>query len=361
MFKKIDRYIMVRYLVTFFVAITLIILLASSFDFSEKLDSFMGKGGVKPTVKEILKDYYLNFAIYFANLFTPLFAFISVIFFTSRMASRLEIISILSTGTSYWRMLTPFIVSAFLLAGLNWISANYVIPKANLDKMNFEKKYFTRISFNTPNIHRQYSDSEHVYVKNFDFNTKTGTGFAYEKFVNGQLVKKIMCRDAVYDSTHNKWKLLSYNIRIFNGLKESMLSGKQMDTIFPFTPVLFKNVNRQMVTMSNAELNKFIQEEKSRGSKYVNIYLLEKHQRNANPFAVVIMTLLGVPIASRKVRGGIGIHLAMGVTLAFTYIYIGKIFTASASTGGVDPFWAVWLPNIIFLGLAGVLVRFAQK
>lgn len=361
MFKKIDRYIIARYLVTFFVAITLIILLASSFDFSEKLDSFMGKGGVKPTLNEILKDYYLNFAIYFANLFTPLFAFISVIFFTSRMASRLEIISILSTGTSYWRMLLPFLVSAFLLAGLNWISANYVIPKANLDKMNFEKKYFTRVQFSLPNIHRQYTDSEHVYVKNFDFISKSGSSFAYEKFVNGQLVKKIMCRDAIYDSTHNKWKLIGYNIRNFNGLKETMTSGTQMDTTFPFTPALFKNENKQMITMSNTELDRFIKEEKSRGSKYVNVYLLEKHQRNANPFAVVIMTLLGVPIASRKVRGGIGIHLAMGVTLAFTYIYLGKIFTASATTGGVDPFWAVWLPNIIFLGLAGILVRFAQK
>ncbi len=361
MFKRIDRYIMMKYLTTFFVAISLIIMLASVFDFSERLDAFMGKGEVKPKVSEILIDYYLNFAIFFANLFTPLFAFISVIFFTSRMASRLEIVSILSTGTSYWRMLVPFVMAAMLLACVNWVSANYVIPQANLDKMNFEKKYFHKINISLPNIHRNYTDSESVYVKSFNFATKSGTAFSYDKFVDGPLVKKIMSRDVVYDSANNKWRLVNYIVRDFSGLKEKMKTGSQMDTTFPFTPDIFRTEVKKMITMSNSELNAFIKAEKAKGSKYINVYLLEKHQRNANPFAVVIMTLLAVPIASRKVRGGIGFHLAMGVALAFTYIYIGKIFTASASTGGMDPFWAVWLPNFIFLAMAGVLVRFAQK
>lgn len=361
MFKKIDLYIISKYLVTFFVIIGLIVALASAFDFSEKLDGFMGRGLLKPKVKEILLDYYLNFAIFFANLFAPLFAFIAVIFFTSRMASRLEIISILSTGTSYWRMLWPFILAASFLAGLNWLSGNYIIPKANLDKMNFEQKYFGRANISLPNIHRQYNDSEFVYVKSFNFASKIGTNFAYEKFVNGQLTCKIMSHAATYDSLKGNWRLQDYIIRDLNGLEEKMKRGNQMDTLFPFTPDLFKTETKIMITMSNKELDKFIKDEKSRGSKYVNLYLLEKHQRHANPFAIIIMTLLGVPIASRKVRGGIGIHLAMGVFLAFLYIYIGKVFTASASTGGIDPFWALWVPNIIFLTLAGVLVRFAQK
>lgn len=361
MLKKIDRYIMGKYLITFFVIIGLIIALASAFDFSERLDSFMGKGDLKPKLKEILLDYYLNFAIFFANMFAPFFAFIAVIFFTSRMASRLEIISILSTGTSYWRLLRPFLLTAILIAALNWVSGNYIIPKANLDKMNFEQKYFGRINISLPNIHRQYNDSEFVYVKNFNFATKIGGAFAYEKFVDGQLTKKIMCHNIVYDTVNGKWTLQDYIVRDLNGLQEKMSRGTQMDTVFPFTPELFRTETKKMITMSNAELDEFIEEEKAKGSKYVNIYLLEKHQRNANPFAIIIMTLLGVPIASRKVRGGIGFHLAMGVALAFTYIYIGKVFTASASTGGIDPFWALWLPNIIFLGLAMVLVRFTQK
>lgn len=361
MLKRVDRYIIGKYLTTFFVIIVLIISLASAFDFSERLDAFMGRGDLKPKLKEILLDYYLNFAIFFANMFAPFFAFIAVIFFTSRMASRLEIISILSTGTSYWRVLRPFLLTAMLIASLNWISGNFIIPKANLDKMKFEQKYFGKISMSLPNIHRQYNDSEFVYVKNFNFATKVGGAFAYEKFVDGQLTKKIMCHNLIYDSLNGSWKLQDYIIRDLDGLKEKMSRGSVMDTVFPFGPEIFKTETKKMVTMSNAELNDFIKEEKAKGSKYVNIYLLEKHQRNANPFAIIIMTLLAVPIASRKVRGGIGFHLATGVGLAFTYIYIGKIFTASAATGGIDPFWALWLPNIIFLGLAGVLIRFAQK
>lgn len=362
MFKRVDRYIISKYLVTFFVIIGLIIALASAFDFSERLDGFMGRGTNKPPkVSEILRDYYLNFAIFFANMFAPLFAFIAVIFFTSRMASRLEIISILSTGTSYWRLLLPFMTAAVFLASLNWVSGNYIIPKANLDKMNFEKKYFGRANISLPNIHRQYSDSEFVYVKNFNFPTKIGTNFAYEKFVDGQLTKKIMCHAAIYDSLKGNWRLQDYIIRDMDGLKEKMVRGNTMDTLFPFTPDLFKTETKIMVTMSNRELDEFIKAEKAKGSKYVNIYLLEKHQRNANPFAIIIMTLLAVPIASRKVRGGIGFHLAMGVALAFTYIYIGKVFNASAASGGIDPFWALWIPNILFFALAGVLIRFAQK
>jgi lipopolysaccharide export system permease protein len=361
MLKKIDRYIIGKYLATFFVIIILIISLASAFDFSERLDSFMGRGDVKPKVREILLDYYLNFAIFFANAFSPFFAFIAVIFFTSRMASRLEIISILSTGTSYWRLLRPFLMTAIFIASLNWISANFIIPKANLDKMKFEKKYFGRVSLSFPNIHRQYSDSEFVYVKNFNFATNIGGAFAYEKFVDGQLTKKIMCHTLVYDTLNTSWKLQDYIVRDLHGLKEKMSRGSVMDTIFPFTPDLFKTEMKVMITMSNAELDEFIKQEKAKGSKYVNIYLLEKHQRNANPFAIIIMTLLAVPIASRKVRGGIGFHLATGVGLAFIYIYIGKVFTASAATGGIDPFWALWIPNVLFLILAAVLVRFAQK
>ena len=361
MIKKVDRYIMGKYLATFFVIIGLIISLASAFDFSEKLDSFMGRGDLKPKVSEILIDYYLNFAIFFANLFAPFFAFIACIFFTSRMATRLEIISILSTGTSYWRLLRPYLLTAFLLGALNWVSGNFIIPKANQDKMNFEQKYFGRINISLPNIHRQYNDSEFVYVKNFNFSTKMGGAFAYEKFISGQLTKKIMSHNVIYDTINNRWKLQDYIIRDLDGLKEKMSRGTEMDTAFPFTPAIFKSEVKTIYNMSNSELNKFIAEERGRGSKYINIYLLEKHQRNANPFAIIIMTLLAVPIASRKVRGGIGIHLAMGVAIAFAYIYMSKIFTASASTGGIDPLWAIWLPNFIFLGLAGVLIRFAQK
>lgn len=361
MFKKIDRYIVGKYLTTFFVIIALIIALASVFDFSERLDGFMGRNNLKPTVKEILLDYYLNFAIFFANMFAPFFAFIAVIFFTSRMASRLEIVSILSTGTSYTRFLWPYLLTAFLLAGANWLSANYIIPNANAEKMSFEKKYFGRVNFSLPNIHRQVNDSEFVYIKNFNFDTRIGGGFAFEKFRDGQLVTKIMCHNIIFDTVQGDWKLQDYIVRDMNGLNEKMRRGTELDTVFSFTPTIFRTETKTMITMSNRELDQFIKEEKAKGSKYVNIYLLEKHQRNANPFTIIIMTLLAVPIASRKVRGGTGLHLAMGVALAFLYIYLQKVCVASASTGGMAPLWAIWVPNIIFMVLVGILIRFAQK
>jgi len=361
MLKKIDRYIMGKFMVTFFVIIGMIILLASVFDFSEKLDAFVGKGEQGPSLRAILLEYYLNFALFFANMFAPFFAFIAVIFFTSRMAARLEIISILGSGASYSRLLRPFIVTACFIALLNWLSANFVIPKANEVKMNFEQKYFGRMNFSMMNVHRQYSDSEFVYVKSFNFQIKSGGAFAYEKFVDGQLKTKIMSHTVLYDTINNRWKLMDYLIRDLNGVKEKMRSGSQMDTIFPFTPEIFRHETKKIITMSNEELDDFIEQEKLHGSKYLNIYMLEKHQRHANPFTIIVMTLLAVPIASRKVRGGIGIHLAIGVTLAFTYIYLSKVFTASASTGGIDPFWALWIPNLLFFATSLGLIKYAQK
>lgn len=361
MFKRIDRYIIQRYLVTFFVSIFLILALAVVFDVSERLDGLMGKGDLKPKLKEIVFDYYLNFVIYFSNLFTPLFAFISVIFFTSRMASRLEIISILSTGTSYWRMLLPFITAAFMIASLNWVSANYLIPKANEAKLNFERKYFSRGSFSTMNVHRQISENEFVYTENFNYMNNTSSKLTYEKFIDGQLRVKIMCQSAVYDTAKQSWQLHDFIVREMNGLDENMRVGGTLDTNFAFTPEIFKTDLKKIITMSNTELDQFIKDEKAKGSKYVSTYLLEKHQRHANPFTVIIMTLLAVPIASRKVRGGIGFHLAMGVALAFTYIFLGRIFTTYAAKDVMDPFLATWMPNILYVGLAVVLVRFAQK
>lgn len=361
MIKKIDIYIIKKYLVTFIVSIILILMLAVVFDSAERLDMFMGKGEIKPPLKEIVLNYYGNFVLFFANLFTPLFAFISVIFFTSRMASRLEIISILSTGTSYFRLLWPFILGAIIIASFNWISANYIIPQANQDKMNFEKKYFGKHNFSLPNIHRQISDSEYVYVAQFNMNNKSGEKFCYERFDANQIRLKIMCNNIIYDTIQHTWNLNEYIIRDMNGLNEKVRVGNKLDTILNFEPKIFIQDLKIMTTMSNKELNEYIEQEKTKGSKYIVFYELEKHSRNANPFTVIIMTLLGVPIASRKVRGGIGFHLGLGVALAFTYIFLGKIFTAYSASNTLDPILAVWIPNIFYAILAFILIRFAQK
>lgn len=364
MLKKTDRYIIQKYLTTFFVAIFLILALSIVFDFSEKMDRLIGgKGGVKPTTYEIIFDYYGGFVPYFANLFSPLFAFISVIFFTSRMASRLEIISILSTGTSYRRLLYPFVVSAVFISSLSWCVTNFVLPPANATRIEFEKKYLGIGNIVAYHFHRQIAPNEYAYVESFNYAENFGTKFSYEKHENGRIVKKILAQSAHFDSLTYEWKLNDFIIREFQGEKEIMRKGAYFDTTFgkEVTPSYFKLDLRVVESLTNKDLDRFIADEKAKGSNYINLYLLEKHQRNSNPFSTIILTLLAVPIASRKVRGGIGFHLAMGVALAFGYIFVNKVTSTYAVNNAIPPLLAVWLPNIIFTIVALVLIRKAQK
>lgn len=361
MFKRIDRYIMGKFMATFFVAITLILALTIVFDVSEKLDGFIGRPGFKPSMKEILFDYYLHFVPYFGNLFSPLFVFISVIFFTSRMASRLEIISILSTGISYWRLLVPYLVSASLIAIISWTLTNFILPRSNEIRIKFEKKYFGKRSETSYNFHRQLSKGEFVYVERYDVRANRASKFSYEKMENENLVLKIMAGHIVYDSITGGWQLHDYIIRTFDGLNEKVRRGQLLDTNFAFTPAFFKYDLKKIEMMSNRELSAYIEEERAKGSEFINLYLIEKHNRNANPFSTIILTLLGVPIASRKVRGGIGFHLAMGVAMAFSYIFLMRVTTTFALNGIMSPWLAVWFPNFIFAGVGFVLTRFAQK
>lgn len=359
--KKIDRYIIIKFLTTFVVAISLILALTVVFDVSEKLDGLIGRPGYAPKWNEVLFHYYLNFIPYFGNLFSPLFVFISVIFFTSRMASRLEIISILATGISYWRLLVPFLFSAFLIAAVSWGLTNFILPRSNEIRVDFEKKYFSKRSETSTNFHRQLSRGEFVFVERYDLRANRASKFAYEKMQDDRLVLKIMSGHIVYDSLTGNWQLHDYIIRSFDGMNESVRRGALMDTTFAFTPSFFKHDLKKIETMSNNELHAFIEEEKSKGSEFINYYLIEKNQRNANPFSTIILTLIAVPIASRKVRGGIGFHLTMGVAMAFSYIFMMRITTTFALNGLLQPWLAVWLPNFCFVVVGVILIRFAQK
>lgn len=359
--KRIDRYIMGKFLATFFVAILLIILLTIAFDISEKLDGFIGRNNLKPTMKEILVDYYLNFIPYFVTLFSPLFVFISVIFFTSRMASRLELISILDTGTSFVRMLMPFMAAAFIVASMSWSLTNFVLPRSNEVRIAFERKYFSRFTGVSPNFHRDPSPGAMVYVERFDPKNNVGTKFSYKQMTGAQVTLWIQSADIRFDSTRAHWILNDFIVRNFDGVKESMRKGAVLDTVFDFMPSFFRQDLKRIEMMTNSELNAFIEDEREKGSKFVNNYLLEKHQRTATPFSTIILTLLAVPIASRKVRGGIGFHLAMGVGLAFTYIFMQKVTNTYAINNTLSPFMAVWLPNILYGIIGLVLTKFAQK
>ena len=359
--KRIDRYIVFKYLTTFFVALTLIISISIVFDVSEKIDDFMGKHGKVPSAKEIIFDYYLNFIPYFAGLFAPLFVFISVIYFTSRMAYRSEIIAILASGVSYRRFVAPFVGAALFVSAVLIVMVNFVIPVSNSNKVKFEQAYFGQRSWDPRNIHRRIGSGEFLYMEYWSSKAMNGTKFSIERFDASGLRYKLMAQNIRYDTLTKKWSLGSYLIREVDGLKEKITRKESLDTTFAFTPDYFADRNLDVSTMNWFELNTFIAEEISMGSTVIPYYLVEKYKRLATPFSTLILTLIAVPLAGRRIRGGIGLHIGIGIGIGFTYIFFDKVSTTYAVSGLMNPLLAVWMPNLVFLVIGFYLLGKAQR
>lgn len=359
MLKKIDIYILKKFLGTFFYSIFLIILIIIVFDISEKLDDFIKKDA---PIKEIVFSYYFNFIPYFANMFSPLFTFIAVIFFTSKMASDTEIVAILSSGVSFKRMLRPYFIAAALLAIISLALSNYIIPHANTKRLAFEEVYIRNPFRNQDvHIHRQISPGVFIYMERYDNAENFGSKFSLEKFKDGKLYYKLLSEGIKWDSLTNKWQITGYFIRTINDMKEETKTGARLDTAFNFTPKDFGRRTNTIETMNFAQLDKFIKDEKMKGSGNIEIYQIEKHKRIAFPFATFILTIIGVSLASRKVRGGIGLHIGLGLLISFSFILFMQVSTTFATSGAVAPYIAVWIPNVLF-GLLGLyLLKQAPK
>ncbi len=337
----------------------LIILIVIVFDISEKIEDFMGK---EAPLSAIVFDYYFNFIPYFVNLFSPLFIFISVIFFTSRMASRTEIVAILSSGISYTRLLFPYMISALVIVVLSLYLNNFVIPKATKNRMAFENKYIRNAYYNNDrNIHKQLYPGIYMYLERFETTNKTGYRFTIEKFMNGEMFYKMNAESITWDSIKKQWSINNYYIRYIHGMDESIVKGNKIDTALSFTPKEFGRKDNTVETMDYYELNKYIIDERMKGSDKVEVYQLEKYKRIAFPFATIVLTLIGVSIASRKVRGGIGMHIGLGIFISFAYIMFMQVTTTFAASGLTSPLVAVWIPNIVFAFLAFYLIKKAQK
>lgn len=359
MLKKIDIYILRKFLGTFFFAISLIIVIVIVFDISEKIEDFIEKDA---PLSAILFDYYLNFIPYFVNLFSPLFTFIAVIFFTSRMASRAEIVAILSSGVSFYRMLYPYMLASLVIAGMSLYLNNFVIPNANKNRIAFEERYIRNPYRNQDrHIHRQIGPGTFIYMENYNNRDNIGENFSMDKLKNGQLYYKLMSDFIQWDSTSNKWQIHGYFIRHINGMKESVETGQRLDTTFNFSP---KDFGRKLVnieTMNYYELNKFIADEKMKGASGIELYEIEKYSRLVFPFATFVLTLIGVSLASRKVRGGIGLHIGLGLLISFSLILFMRVTTVFAQSGLMHASIAVWIPNVLFGFLAVYLLRKAPK
>jgi lipopolysaccharide export system permease protein len=357
--KLIDRYIIRKFLGTFFYTIILIISVAVIFDLTEKVDDIFEKN---IPVSELIFDYYLNFIPYFANLFTPLFAFISVVFFTSKMANQTEIVAILSSGVSFKRLLRPYILAASLIGIFSFLLSSFVIPPANAKRLKFEYK-FLKFNFNRnySNLHRQITPGTFIYLETFTQESKTGFRFTLEEMKNNKIHLKLSSDYIRWDSTTSHWILENYVIREFNGKNETLRKGATLDTVLKFRPEEFSLADDDVQMMNLFELNKFIESERQKGSEFIDYYLLEKHRRMANPVAIIILTLIAVPLAGRKVRGGVGLHIGIGIGISFGYVMMMQISSVFATEGGLSPEIASWIPNCLFFLLALYLLKKAPK
>lgn len=358
--QKIDLYIMRKFLGTFFLSITLILSISIVFDISEHVDDFIDNDA---PLRAIIFDFYLNWIPYFANLFIGLFTFISVIFFTSKMASNSEIIGILAGGITYRRMMRPYIASGLIIASLSWVLGNFVIPHSNIKMLDFKNKYIKGKYYNTEtNIHKQLNPGVYMYMSRYNVNTDTGHRFALEKIEDNKLVSKLVSQYIRWDNKKEKWTIHDYYIRdIAADGKETLTFGKKIDTTLSIVPKEFKTRVNEAEKMNLFQLKKFIDNQKLRGVSNLEEYQIMQHERTSGPFSTFILTIIGVALASRKTRGGIGIHIALGLLLSFSYIMFMQVTKVFAVSGSTDPFIAVWIPNVVYSIIAFILYRWAAK
>ncbi|ASB48104.1 LptF/LptG family permease [Alkalitalea saponilacus] len=358
--KKLDVYILRKFLGTFFFAILLIISISVVFDLAEKIDDFLENAA---PLNAIVFDYYANFVPYFANLFTPLFVFIAVIFFTSKMAYQTEIIAILSSGVSFRRLMVPYIVGAFIIGAFSFVLGSYVIPPANKVRLDFESTYVRkRRETGMNNIHMQIEPNVYVYVRRYSSLREVGDDFSLEVFDGKQLRKKITAQSAVYDTATSGWSLRNYVKREYISREKQIITeGREMDTILNMRPADLKEERKFFETMTTPELTTYIEEQQQRGVGNVEEFLIEKHRRQASPFSAFILSIMGLSLASRKVRGGMGLHIGIGIALSFGYILFMTVSTTFAINGNMSPWLAVWIPNFVFALVAAYLYRRAPK
>ena len=356
----IDRYILGKYLKNFLLWLVLIIVIVITFDVSEKLDDFLGNHA---PFKEIVFKYYLNFIPNFFNLYGPLFVFISTLFFTSKMAGNTEIIAILGSGISYRRILRPYLHGALILAAGIMIIGNFVIPRSNVHLEEFESQYIHTHHRNYySDLHFQTARGVQVSAFTYDVNENSAVMFQQDTYSpDGALTDRISANKITYDTTNNTWIALGYVHRTFDGDKESYDKKYKEFLQLNLTPDDFNQASKKISTMNSVELQEHIKLESLRGSGTVTTAKLELYQRLLNPLAFIIMTFIGVAISSRKTRGGLGVHLAIGRTLAFGFIVFMRMCNVFALNGNFPPFLAVLLPQLTFGIAAVVLIHFAPK
>lgn len=358
--KRLDYYIIAKFLGTYVFAIVLIISIAVIFDFNERADKFLSHNA---PWKAIICDFYLNFIPYFANLFSPLFVFISVIFFTSKLAENSEIIAMFSCGMSFKRMLRPYMISAAIIAVATLFLGAYVIPRGSAVRINFEDKYYKQRKKSTArNIQLEVDSGVIAYIERYEDHSKTGYRFSLDKFDGKQLVSHLTARSVTYDTTQvHKWTIKDYMVREMDGLREHIYKGDRIDTTLFMEPSDFLIMKNQQEMLTSPQLSEYIDRQKQRGFANIKEFEIEYHKRIAMSFASFILTLIGASLSSRKTKGGMGLYLGIGLALSFSYILFQTIASTFAVNGNVPPVVAVWIPNILYAFIALYLYKKAPK
>ncbi|NBA85437.1 LptF/LptG family permease [Emticicia sp. CRIBPO] len=353
--KKIDRYLIKKFLTTYVFAVFIIVLVIMVIDFVEKNDDFIQN---KAPMREILLSYYLNLAPYWANYISPLMIFISTVFFTAKLASHSEIIAILSTGTSFRRLMWPYFWAASVVAVFSFIMVGWILPRANKVRIGFENEYVKdKFYFSDRDFHMAVSPNVYAYFSTYDNNSKTAYDFTLEKFENNQLKEKLTARRIVWLDSTRKWQVYDYRVRKLGIMKDELIfsTATPLDTTLNMFPSDFESNHAIQETMSIPQLREKIRLIESRGAEGIAVFQIEFYQRFATPFAVIILALMGLIVSARKARGGVGFQIAIGFVLAFVYILFYIMSKGIAESGNMNPILAVWLPNIVFSTIAVIM------
>ena len=354
--KKFDLYIIKKFIGTFFFIILMLLLVIVMFDINEKLDAML----LAP-LKETVFKYFLNFLPGFINQFAPMFVFITVIFFTSKLADRCEITAILSSGISFNRLAVPYIVSAVFISIGTLVLSLYIIPPANVKRIEYTNQWVKnkRVDYGD-NVQLQMRPGVMFHMERYDNTTKHGYHISIEEFKDNVLVSRITAQSAVYD-TLGRWKLSDYNHRKFDGLKETMTTGSMMDTLLNFDPKDFLISKNDQETLTSPELKRYITEQRERGVANIQQCEIEYEKRYAMTAAALILTIIGFSLSSRKVRGGTGLNIMIGIVLSFSYILFMQVTQTFAQNGYTSSRVAMWIPNILFTLIAVVLYKKASR
>ncbi len=355
--KKLDWYILKKILVTFVFVVGLLELIICVIDFTEKNDDFIKN----ELSSDLIWDYYLSFIPYIASLLTPITVFIATVFVTAKMAAKSEIVAILASGISFRRMLFPYFIASILIGGTSFYLNSYVIPDANKFRLEFELRYLKDPFYNTDkHIHIKIAErdslEDYIYMYRYDVRRDVGSSVTLETVYGTQLVEKVTARQIDWDTT-GRWKLKKWQKREIKDFKEVITEGEELDTLLNLTPEDFGNKDRIWETMTMDELNKHIKLQKSRGADDVHIFQIEKYVRYMSPFTLIILMAIGVIVSAKKSRQGTGFQIALGFVIAFAFIITFILATAIAEAGTMNTIVAIWMPNIIFTGVAMFLYK----